>query len=212
MQLSGIKFEWIPYNQFNEIKETGINGSITVNSAIWMDGPLYYDYLKEEYTRNSNKKVALKCLCNSQYSIDFLINEAKKYLTNKGEFHKLFGISQDSITNNYILVQNNSINITNWISGNEKIDDFIQEMQLKIDTDGISIIEWIPYNKFNEIKETCKNGSITVYSAIWKDGPLQYNYSKCVRDPNKEVALKCFCNFQYSIDFLIKEVYYFFNV
>ncbi|UZO16933.1 uncharacterized protein OCT59_008299 [Rhizophagus irregularis] len=179
MQLSGIKFEWIPYNQFNEIKETGINGSITVNSAIWMDGPLYYDYLKEEYTRNSNKKVALKCLCNSQYSIDFLINEAKKYLTNKGEFHKLFGISQDSITNNYILVQNNSINITNWISGNEKIDDFIQEMQLKIDTD--------------------------VYSAIWKDGPLQYNYSKCVRDPNKEVALKCFCNFQYSIDFLIKE-------
>jgi hypothetical protein len=72
---SNLIFEWIPYSRLNEIKEISKNGCITVYSAIWKDGPLYYDYLKEEYTRNSNKKVALKCLCNSQYSIDFLINE-----------------------------------------------------------------------------------------------------------------------------------------
>ncbi|CAB5396514.1 unnamed protein product [Rhizophagus irregularis] len=56
-----IVLEWIPYNQFNEIKETGKNGLITVYSAIWKDGPLYklLDYDNDDYvayTRYSNKK------------------------------------------------------------------------------------------------------------------------------------------------------------
>jgi hypothetical protein len=98
---------------------------------------------------------------------------------------------------------------TEWTSGNEKIDDFIQEMQSKINDHSDIIFEWIPYNQFNEIKETGNNGSITVYSAIWKDGPLYRNYdytNSYTRNPNKEVALKYFCNLQHSIDFLINEV------
>jgi len=70
-----IEFEWIPYNQFNEIEETGKNGSIMVYSAIWKDGPLYYNDQDKEYTRDSNKKVTLKCLHNSQNSTEILINE-----------------------------------------------------------------------------------------------------------------------------------------
>jgi hypothetical protein len=70
-----VVFEWIPYNQFNEIKETGRNDLITVCSAIWKDGPLYYDYYSEEYTRDLNKEVALKCLHNSTNPIEFVINE-----------------------------------------------------------------------------------------------------------------------------------------
>ena len=75
-------FEWIPYNQFNEIKETGKNDLITVYSAIWKDGPLiyndgqlYYQGRDEEYTRNSNEKVALKCLHKTRNPIKFLIDE-----------------------------------------------------------------------------------------------------------------------------------------
>ena len=68
-------FEWISYNQFDEIKEIGKNGSITIYSAIWKDGPLYYNSQYSNYTRDSNKKVTLKYLHNSQDSIDFLINE-----------------------------------------------------------------------------------------------------------------------------------------
>ena len=70
-----IVFEWIPYNQFNEIKEIGRDSSITVYSAILKNGPLYYSYQRGKYTRDSNKEVALKCLHNSQNPIDFLINE-----------------------------------------------------------------------------------------------------------------------------------------
>jgi hypothetical protein len=62
---------WILYNQFNEIKELGEN----VYSAIWKDGPLYKKDEQSSYTRDSNKKVILKCLYNSQISIDSLINE-----------------------------------------------------------------------------------------------------------------------------------------
>jgi hypothetical protein len=38
--------------------------------------------------------------------------------------------------------------------------------------------------------ETGKNDSITVYSVIWKDGPLYYNHGKYSRESNKGVALK----------------------
>jgi hypothetical protein len=114
---------------------------------------------------------------------------------------KIYGISQNPDTNNYILVQNNIINYANWISGNKIIDNLIQEML--IDN---TLFEWIPYNQFNEIKETGKNNSITVYSAIWKDGPLDCIYNKYKRVSNKEVALKCFQNSQNNIEILINEV------
>ncbi|EXX74211.1 uncharacterized protein OCT59_003761 [Rhizophagus irregularis] len=202
-----IVLEWIPYNQFNEIKETSNNGLITVYSAIWKDGPLHKKYSHSDYIRDSNKKVALKCLYNSQESIDSLINEAKKYSSKYQTFQVLYGISQNPDTGDYILVQNSAINSANQISGNEKIDNFIQERQLKINNYNDIVLEYIPYNQFNEIKETGKNSLITVYSAIWNDGPLykKYSHSDYIRDSNKKVALKCLYNSQESIDSLINE-------
>jgi serine/threonine protein kinase len=68
-------FEWIPFNQFINIKEIGRGGFATVYSAIWKDGPLCYDS-KYGYTRNSqNKEVALKCLYNSQNITSEFLNE-----------------------------------------------------------------------------------------------------------------------------------------
>ena len=73
---SDIVFEWIPYNQFSDIKEIGRGGFATVYSAIWKDGPLRYDEDNEEYTRESNYKiVALKYLHNSQNIGDEFLNE-----------------------------------------------------------------------------------------------------------------------------------------
>jgi hypothetical protein len=72
---NNVIFEWIPYNQFNEIKEIGKNNHIVIYSAIWKNGPLHYNSYYNKYTRYSNKEVALKYLRNSQNSTDFLINE-----------------------------------------------------------------------------------------------------------------------------------------
>jgi hypothetical protein len=46
-----------------------------VYSAIWKDGPLYYDYFNNGCKRDTNKKVALKSLNNSQNIIKKLLNE-----------------------------------------------------------------------------------------------------------------------------------------
>ena len=91
-------------------------------------------------------------------------------------------------------------------SENEKLDNFIRDMQSKIDDPSYTIFEWIPYNQFNNIKEISKDRFFTVHSAIWKDGPLYYNYKEYIRNSNKEVVLKCLHNSQNSIELLINEV------
>ncbi|POG60527.1 kinase-like domain-containing protein [Rhizophagus irregularis DAOM 181602=DAOM 197198] len=184
-----VVFEWIPYNQFNEIKETGKNSSVTVYSAEWSNGPLHYKKNRwgSNYTRDSNKEVTLKCLHNLQNPVDSLINEAKKYSTKNYNFHILYGVSQNPYTNNYILVQK----YLTWTSGNVKIDNFIHARRDKISSFPDAIFEWIPYNQFNEIKEIGKGGFSTVYSAIWKDF---------------KVALKCLDNSQHPANELLNEV------
>src|SRR5688572_24558047 len=67
-------FEWIPYNQFDHIKIIDKGGFATVYSAKWKDGPLYYSDVNKEYTRIQNKKIALKCLHNSQNITDEFLN------------------------------------------------------------------------------------------------------------------------------------------
>jgi serine/threonine protein kinase len=94
------------------------------------------------------------------------------------------------------------------MSGNEKIDYFIQKIQFKINSPD-AIFEWIPYNQFDEIKKIGKGGFSTVYSAIWKNGPLLYLKSqdgKYKRDTNKKVALKCLENSQNFINKFLDEV------
>src|ERR1043166_28395 len=75
-------------------------------------------------------------------------------------------------------INNFKTNFTNWTSGNEKIDDIIQAMQLKIKRKEDIVFEWIPYNKFDNIEEINKGDFATVYLAVWKDGPLNYDDNK----------------------------------
>ena len=63
-----IIFEWIPYNQFENIENMN-----NKNSAVWKDGPLYYDDNKMKLTRESNKQVILKYI--SQDNVDELLNK-----------------------------------------------------------------------------------------------------------------------------------------
>ncbi|GBB87125.1 hypothetical protein RclHR1_13580005 [Rhizophagus clarus] len=96
-------------------------------------------------------------------------------------------------------------NFSNWTSGNEEIDDFTREMQLKINNKDDVVFEWIPYDQFRKFKVIGKGGFATVYSAIWKEGPLycdgknndpNYFDGKWERLAHEKVALKCLddCN------------------
>ena len=71
-----VVFEWIPYNQFSDIKKIGKGDFNTVYLAVWKDSLLHYDYKnKMEWMRKSDQKVVLKCFYNSQNITDELLNE-----------------------------------------------------------------------------------------------------------------------------------------
>jgi len=58
-----------------------------------------------------------------------------------------------------------------WTSGNEVIDKLIQDNQLSVRRHGL--LEWIPYDKFTNIKYIAEGGFAKVYSAIWIDGQIK---------------------------------------
>ena len=60
-------------------------------------------------------------------------------------------------------------NFKNWTSGNHDIDKFIQKSQLKA-TNYFEVIEWVEYDRFEDVEYLAKGGFGTTYKAIWKDG------------------------------------------
>ena len=81
-------------------------------------------------------------------------------------------------------------------------------MQLKRSSHNDMVFEWIPYNQFNDIKEISKGDFATIHSAIWKDGPLQYNKKEYyIRESSdKEVVLKYLYNSQNITNEFLDEV------
>ena len=95
-----------------------------------------------------------------------------------------------------------------WISGNEGIDKLIQDIQLSKDIG--NILEWIPYNKFNDIKYIAEGGFAKVYSATWTDGNIEKWDQKSNNWKRKgpfKVALKVFNNSSNLSEDFINEVF-----
>ncbi|RHZ86936.1 hypothetical protein Glove_42g16 [Diversispora epigaea] len=85
----------------------------------------------------------------------------------------------------------------NWTSGNDKIDKLIQDAQLNAN-DPSEVIEWIPFDRFEDVKQIGKGGFGTIHYARRIDGDIKEwdienqqwkRWSRC------EVALKQFDNF-----------------
>lgn len=56
-----------------------------------------------------------------------------------------------------------------WTSGNEHIDEFIQDVQLKA-RNRREVIEWIPHKRLRNIQYLAQGGFSTIYKAILLDG------------------------------------------
>ncbi|RHZ82071.1 hypothetical protein Glove_114g143 [Diversispora epigaea] len=83
-----------------------------------------------------------------------------------------------------------------WTSGNNTIDKLIQDAQINA-TNEWEVLEWIPYDRFNDIKETAKGGFGAIYKAKWIDGPIFMRIIKTQqwhRCGQINVALKKFDN------------------
>ena len=79
------------------------------------------------------------------------------------------------------------------------------------------ILEWIEYDRFENIEYLAKGGFGTTYKATWKDGLIQYwdsennQWKRITLDYEKEVALKCLDKSQDITDEFLKEVRYSFT-
>ena len=85
----------------------------------------------------------------------------------------------------------------NWTSGNHKIDKFIQDAQLNANRRW-KVIEWIPYDRFKDVKQIGKGGFGTIHYARWIDGYINewdIENQQWKRCGEVEVALKKFDNF-----------------
>ncbi|POG70338.1 kinase-like domain-containing protein [Rhizophagus irregularis DAOM 181602=DAOM 197198] len=64
-------------------------------------------------------------------------------------------------------------NFKNWTSGNKDIDEFIQQSQLNA-LYYKKCLEWIPFEKFQDITYIAEGGFGKIYSAKWPEGNIEY--------------------------------------
>ena len=64
-------------------------------------------------------------------------------------------------------------NFKNWTSGNKDIDEFIQQSQINA-VHRKKCLEWIPFEKFQEVKYITRGGFGKIYSAKWPEGFIRY--------------------------------------
>src|SRR5438874_7677220 len=94
-----------------------------------------------------------------------------------------------------------------WTSGNETIDKLIKNTQLKATKyDNSYYLQWIPYDKLEDIEKIDEGGFATLYHATWINGwkYIDNNNKKCIE--NSEVALKKLHNSQNISDEFLNEV------
>ncbi|GBC27871.2 kinase-like domain-containing protein [Rhizophagus irregularis DAOM 181602=DAOM 197198] len=170
---SDTRFKWIPYNQFNKIRNIGKGHFFTVYSAIW-----------------NHEEVALVCFNDSQK----FLNKVKEY----DNSFKMYGISQNLKKKDYILVLENEY-------CTEYGKTYCKNCGEKY---GHVDHTWCRQCLITATSINSKGGFATVYSAIWKDGPIKYDVDEemCTRVSNKKVALKCLNNSQNMIDKFLSEV------
>ena len=74
-------------------------------------------------------------------------------------------------------------------SGNPEIDNLIYDSQLKTEHYD-DVLEWIPYDRFQDIKPIGEGGFANIFSATWLDGIPYSNKGIKKRDGPVTVALK----------------------
>ena len=87
-------------------------------------------------------------------------------------------------------------NFKNWTSGNKDIDEFIQQSQLNA-VFQYNYLEWIPFEKFQNITYIAEGGFGKIYSAELPKGIIEYwdiENQKWVRYDYNKYALKSLKN------------------
>ena len=171
-------------------------------------------YEREEIFQNYDLILCEKCNLKIDY-FPYYCQSCYNKETYKTEWHRIiygkckecFQVLEDylclSCTRKYL-----QQDFDKWTSGNEGIDKLIQDIQLTKDIK--YKLEWIPYNKFNDIKYIAEGGFAKVYSATWTDGNVikwDQKSNNWKREGPIKVALKVFNNSSNLSEDFINEVF-----
>ncbi|CAG8809490.1 17549_t:CDS:1, partial [Racocetra fulgida] len=84
-----------------------------------------------------------------------------------------------------------------WTSGNAFIDGLLQRYQLELQLTPEKLVEWVPYENFENIEYKTKGGYGFIYTAIWTNGWISDwddANKQFIRIGSKKVALKLLNN------------------
>ncbi|EXX71736.1 kinase-like domain-containing protein [Rhizophagus irregularis DAOM 181602=DAOM 197198] len=103
-----------------------------------------------------------------------------------------------------------------WTSESPDINKFIKDTMYDVRNSKqayvYEFLEWVPFDRFTDIKKIGEGGFSKVYSATWIDGKLEYfrinngNYKKEEFKPPKKVALKRLNGSQNMSDKYLNEI------
>ncbi|PKC63440.1 kinase-like protein [Rhizophagus irregularis] len=120
--------------------------------------------LANESLTENEKSEAIRMLTSSYVKNKIIYNKGTSRVCENCNQKCLATLYCEYCVRNYL-----KNNFSNWTSGNDDIDNLIQECQMKtLEPD--SIIEWIPYNNLKNIKYLTKGGYSEIYTAEWIDG------------------------------------------
>src|SRR4051794_39778986 len=100
-----------------------------------------HSFIKYGISQNPSTKIYILVFENDQYFENICKNCDETYTNVNSKWCEI--CQKNHLKEDFI----------SWTSENEKIDNLIQEMQLKIVDYKDTIFEWIPYNQFNDIKD-----------------------------------------------------------
>ncbi|GBB86662.1 hypothetical protein RclHR1_13030002 [Rhizophagus clarus] len=156
------------------IRKELVNAVLTRSIAL-IDYNVYNDIHKQNEFR---KQTVLADNSLTKDEKTFAINwmtrscDRDKILENSGTKRICENCKQECLATLYceICVRNYlKSNFSNWTSGNNDVDNLIQNCQIKTIVPSV-VIEWIPYNNLQNIKYLTKGGFSEIYTATWTSG------------------------------------------
>ncbi|CAG8636503.1 4666_t:CDS:2, partial [Ambispora leptoticha] len=136
--------EWILYEEFENINSIAKGGFGSISKAIWRSGSAHFDEEKRKFIRSGPKPVALKKLSESSDANYDIIQEIQSVILFRCNVFiaKIYGISRDPVTGDYILVFYYYENGTlyNRITQEEKMSFTLLQHDLKELATGLEIL------------------------------------------------------------------------
>jgi hypothetical protein len=120
--------------------------------------------LDDDSLTNDEKTEAIRILSKNYDRHKILYNSGTKRTCENCNQECLATTYREFCVRNYL-----KANFSNWSSGSYDIDDLIQKCQTETLRPDM-IVEWVPFENFQNIKYLTKGGYSEIYKAIWNDG------------------------------------------